>query len=261
MSKEAKFVAGSIKSIVNLNTIYFVDMTPIALISFFSSLSKSSGLHPDIVIFILLFLLLILITTGVILLKLRNADRALNAAEREMDAFVQSLEQPSHRVISTQIHLNKSKSDPVIDKIANHPKQDDDTEKTGTVSVEAVGLKRDVSGKMNDDLPTEKPKTSSGALSEEDLSSLTNDSGLKEKIHDLIRATDKSISLKYLVKQLYESDFDGNYHPILNELDRLERDGEIKGQVINGKVFFRKKEKTPRKYILRKGKNFRKHMG
>lgn len=236
-------------------------MTPIALISFFSGLSKSAGLHPNIVIFILLFLLLILITTGVILLKLRSADRALNAAEREMDAFVQRLEQPSHGVNSTQIRLNKSKSDPVLDKSADHPKQDDDTEKAGTVSVEAVGLKRDASGKMKDDLPTEKPKTSSGTLSEEDLSSLTNDSDLKEKIHDLILATDKSISLKYLVKQLYESNFDGNYHPILNELDRLEREGEIEGQVINRKVFFRKKEKTPRKYILRKGKNFRKYMG
>ncbi len=236
-------------------------MTPIALISFISGLYKSAGLHPNIVIFILLFLLLILITAGVILLKLRNADRALNAAEREMDAFIQSLEQPSPGGNSTQIHLNKSNSNPVIDKIANHPKQDDDTENAGTVSVAAVGLKRDVSGKMKDDLPTEKPKTSSGTLSEEDLSSLTNDSGLKEKIHELILATDKSISLKYLVKQLYESNFDGNYHPILNELDQLEREGEIKGQVINGKVFFRKKEKTPRKYILRKGKNFRKYMG
>jgi hypothetical protein len=236
-------------------------MTPIALISFFSGLSKSVGLHPNIIVFILLFLLLLLITSGVILLKLRSADRAISAVEREMDAFAQSLEQPSHGVNSTQIFLNKGKTDPDLDKIADHPKQDDVIEKAGTVSVEGVGLKRDISGRMKDNLPTEKPKTSSGTHSEEDLLSLTNDSGLKEKIHDLILATDKSISLKYLVKQLYESNFDGNYHPILNELDRLEREGEIEGQVINGKVFFRKKQKTPRKHILRKGKNFQKYMG
>jgi hypothetical protein len=178
-----------------------------------------------------------------------------------MDAFVQSLEIPSHGLNSKQIHLNKGETEPEFDKIADHPKQDDVTEKAGTVSMESVGLKRDVSEKMKDDLPTEKPKISSGTHSKQDLSSLTNDSGLKEKIHDLILATDKSISLKYLVKQLYERNFDGNYHPILNELDRLEREGEIEGQVINGKVFFRKKQKTPRKYILRKGKNFRKYMG
>jgi len=261
LSKETKFVAGSIKSIANLNALYNVDMTPTALVNFFADLSKSAGLHPNIIVFILLFLLLLFITTCVILLKLRSADRVLSAVEREMDTFAQSLEQPSHGVNSTQIHLNTGKSDPVLDRIADHPKQDDDTEKAGTVSVEAVGLIRDVSGKIKDDLPTEKPKTSSGTHSKEDLSSLTNDSGLKEKIHDLILATDKLISLKYLVKQLYESNFDGNYHPILNELDRLEREGEIEGQVINGKVFFRKKHKTPRKYILRKGKNFRKYMG
>ena len=123
-------------------------MTPIALISFFSGLSKSAGLHPNIVVFILLFLLLLLIASGVILLKLRSTDRALNAAEREMDTFVQTLEQSSHGVNPTQTHINKSKSDPGLDKIADHPKQDDVTEKAGTFSVEAAGLRRDVSGKM-----------------------------------------------------------------------------------------------------------------
>jgi hypothetical protein len=236
-------------------------MIPSELVNFFSGISKSAGLDPNIFVFILLFLLLLFITTSVILLKLRSADRVLSAVEREMDSFVQRLEQPSHGVTSTQIHLNTGQSDPVLDEIADHPEQDEDTEKAGTGSVEAVDLKRDLSGKMKDDLPAEKPKTSSGTPNEENLSSLTNDSGLKEKIHDLILATDKSISLKYLVKQLYEKNFDGNYHPILNELDRLEREGEIEGQVINGKVFFRKKPKTPRKYILRKGKNFRKYMG
>jgi hypothetical protein len=178
-----------------------------------------------------------------------------------MDTFVQTLEQPSQGVNPKQIRLNKGKTDPGLDKIAVHPKQDDVTEKAGTVSVEAVGLRKDVSGKIKKDLPPDKLKTSSGTPSEEDLSSLTSDSDLKEKIHGLILASGKSISLKYLVKQLYESNFDGNYHPVLNELDRLEREGEIEGQVINGKVFFQKKEKTPRKYILRKGKNFRKYMG
>lgn len=232
-----------------------------ALISFFSGLSKSAGLHPNIIVFILLFLLLLLIASGVILLKLRRNDRALRAAEREMDAFVKTFEQPSQGMNSTQNHRNKTKSDPILDKITDHSKQDDVTEKAGTVSVEAADLRRDGSGKMIDDLSPEKPKTSSGTLHEEGLSSLTNDSDLKRKIHGLILASGKSISLKYLVKQLYESNFDGNYHPILNELDRLEREDEIEGQVINGKVFFRKKEKTPRKYIIRKGKNFRKYMG
>jgi hypothetical protein len=236
-------------------------MTPIAIISFFSGLSKAAGLHPNIAVFVLLFLLLILIASGIILLKLRSADRVLSTAEREMDAFEQSLEQPSDGVNSTPIHLKKSKTDPDLDKIADHPKQDDVTGKAGTVSVATVGLKRDISGKRKDNLPTEKPKISSGTSIEDDLSSLTDDSDLKEKIHKIILATDQSISLKYLVKQLYESSFDGNYHPILNELDRLEREGEIEGQVINGKIFFRKKQKTPRKYILRKGKNFRKYMG
>jgi hypothetical protein len=236
-------------------------MIPSELINFFSGISKSAGLHPNIIVFILLFFLLLFITTSVILLKLRSADRLLSAAEREMDSFEQRSEQPSRGVTSAQFQLNQGQSDPVLDGIADHPKQDEDTEKAGTVSVEAVDLKRDLPRKMKDDLPTEKPETSSDTPNEENLSSLTNDSDLKEKIQALILATDKSISLKYLVNQLYEKNFDGNYHPILNELDRLEREGEIEGQVINGKVFFRKKPKTPRTYVIRKGKNFRKYMG
>ena len=90
---------------------------------------------------------------------------------------------------------------------------------------------------------------------------MISNSVLRKKILDLISKTDKSISLQHLVKHLSGKHFDGNYHPILNELEQLEREGEIKGQVINGKVFFKKKQKTARKNILRKGNNFRKYFG
>jgi Fe2+ or Zn2+ uptake regulation protein len=114
---------------------------------------------------------------------------------------------------------------------------------------------------MKDNLSIKKTKSTATIKSEEFASSLINNSGLKKKIFDIISKTDKSISLQHLVKHLSEKYFDGNYHPILNELEQLEREGEIGGQVINGKVFYRKKQKTTRKYILRKGKNFRKYIG
>ena len=212
-------------------------------------------------IYMILLLLLIFIPTGLILFKLRRTDRVLTAAERELDAFVHNLGQPSPGANLSQNQPNKVKSDPNRDKLIDKPKQDDVTHKAGTVSIVLEGFKRHVLGKIKDYLSIKKTKTTAGIKSEEFASSLIRNSGLKKKILDLISKTDKSISLQHLVKHLSGKHFDGNYHPILNELEQLEREGEIEGQVITGKVFFKKKQKTTRKYILRKGKNFRKYIG
>jgi hypothetical protein len=228
---------------------------------FSARLSESAGLYPNIMIYMLLLLLLIFIPAGFILFKLRRTDRVLNAAERELDAFVQNLEQPSPGANLSQNHPNKVKSDPNRDKLTDKPKQDDVAHTAGTVAIVLEGFKRHVLGKIKDYLSIKKTKTTAGQKSEEFASSLIRNSGLKKKILDLIRKTDRSISLQHLVKHLSGKHFDGNYHPILNELEQLEREGEIEGQVITGKVFFKKKQKTTRKYILRKGRNFRKYIG
>jgi hypothetical protein len=212
-------------------------------------------------IYMLLLLLLLFIPAGFILFKLRRTDRILTAVERELDAFSRNLGQPSPGSILSQNHPNKAKSDPNRDKLTDKQKQDDVTQKAGTVSIVLKGFKRHVLEKMKDYLSIKKTKTTAGIKSEEFASSLTSNSDLKKKIFDIISKTDKSISLQHLVKHLSGKYFDGNYHPILNELEQLEREGEIEGQVINGRVFFKKKQKTTRKYILRKGKNFRKYIG
>jgi hypothetical protein len=198
-------------------------------------------------IYMLLLLLLVFIPAGFILFKLRRTDRVF-------------LGQPSPGANLSQNHPNKVKSDPNRDKLTDKPKQDDVTQKAGAVSIVLEGFKRHVLGKIKDYL-FKNTKTTSGIKSEEFASSLISNSGLKKKILDLISKTDKSISLQHLVKHLSGKHFDGNYHPILNELEQLEREGEIEGQVITGKVFFKRKQKTTRKYILRKGKNFRKYIG
>jgi hypothetical protein len=192
---------------------------------------------------------------------LRRTDRVLIAAERELDAFAQSLGEPSPEANSSQNHPNKGKSDPNRDKFTDDLKQDDVTRKAGTASIVLKGFKKHALGKMKDNLSAQKTKTTAGIKSEEFTSSLISNSGLKKRILDLISKTDKSISLQHLVKHLSKKYFDGNYHPILNELEHLEIEGKIECQVIYGKVFFKKKQKTTRKYILRKGKNFRKYIG
>ena len=47
---------------------------------------------------------------------------------------------------------------------------------------------------------------------------------MKQQILDLISKTDNSMALHDLVKQLPKKYFNGNYHPVLNELDQLDKD-------------------------------------
>ena len=209
----------------------------------------------------LLLLLLLFISAGFVLLKLRNADRVLSAVDSELEALALNFGQPSAEVNLSQNHPTKGSSDPGRDKLAENPKQDDVAQKPGTASIASQDSKRHVLRKMSDFLSIKKWKTTAGIKNEEFISSLNGNSDLKNKILDLINKTDKSISLQHLAKHLSQKYFDGNYHPILNELEQLERDGEIEGQVMSGKVFFKKKPKAKRKYILRKGRNFRKYIG
>jgi hypothetical protein len=196
---------------------------------------------------------------GIILLKLRRAERVLGVVEGEMDAFERSLDQSSSGIVSPSIHLNKGGSAAVLEKTADNLKKNGVSEKTATVSIGKAGLKRGVSVKRKGHLAAGNLSTRLAINGQQDLPSEVNDSGLKEKLLDLIRNSDSSISLKQLVKVMDPKNFDGNYEPILSELDQLEREGEIEGQVINGKAYFRMKQKTPRKYTIRKGKNFRRY--
>jgi hypothetical protein len=209
----------------------------------------------------LLLLLLVFLSAGFILLKLRRTDRVLTAVEHELEVFARNLEQPSSGENLSQNQPNNGNFNPNRDNLPDTLKQEDVTQKTGMVSVVLEGIKRHMLLEIKGYLSIRKTKTVADIEGEEFASSLISNSGLKEKILDLISQTDKSISLQHLVNHLSGRYFDGNYHPILNELEQLEREGEIEGQVINGKVFFKKKPKTTRKYILRKGKNFRKYIG
>ncbi len=230
-------------------------------VNFFLRLSESAGSYPNAIIFMLLLLLFLFLFAGFILYKLRRTDRVLNTVERELDSFARNLGHPSAGGKLSQNHIDKAIFDPNRDKLADNLKNDDVAQKAGTVSIVPEGFKRHVLGEIKNTLSTKKTKTTAGIKNEEFASSLLSNSGLKKKILDLISKTDKSISLQHLVKHLSQEYFDGNYHPILNELEQLEKEEEIEGQVINGKVFFKKKQKTTRKYILRKGKNFRKYIG
>ena len=231
------------------------------LTHFISRFFESAGLYPNVLAFMLILLLLIVIVAGYILFQLRRTDRELITAERELDVFAQNLKQISPTADLTKNPPSADNFDFNPDTHANHPERNDVARNAETILNTLIDFKRQVFGKMKKPLNIMNAKTSADLQNEEFASSLVNNSDLRNKIRDLISQTDKSISFQHLVKHLSGKYFDGNYHPILNELEQLEKEGEIEGQVITGKVFYKKKQKTERKYILRKGRNFRKYIG
>lgn len=236
-------------------------MIPSEFTHFISRLSESAGLYPNVLAFMLVLLLLMVLAAGYILFQLRGTDRELITAVHELDLFAQNLKQLSPPADLKQNHPIADKFDLNPDNNSEHPGQNDVTRKAGTILNILIGFKRQVLGKIKKSLNIKNAKISVGLQNGEFASSLINNSDLRNKILDLISQTDKLVSFQHLVKHLSGEYFDGNYHPILNELEQLETEGEIEGQVITGKVFYKKKQITERKYILRKGRNFRKYIG
>ena len=69
--------------------------------------------------------------------------------------------------------------------------------------------------------------------------SMTSNTQLKGAILKLVKASDMPLSLTHIARNLSGKHFDGNYHPILNELGQLEKEGQIQGTSKGGKVYHR----------------------
>jgi len=230
-------------------------------IDFFSRLADSAGRYPNVLVILLLFVLLVIGAAVYIVVSLRRTDRELIAAERELDEFAQNLDLQAPEDISQPIHRRSVDVDPYPGQNLNLSRPSGITNESDAGSNDQTGIGNVLLGKMKGFLSIKPAKSESGLKGEAFTSSLINNSDLKKEVLGLISKTDKSISLQHLVKNLSGNYFDGNYHPVLNQLEQLETEGKIEGQVINGKVFYKKKQKTERKYTLRKGRNFRKYIG
>ncbi|MBW2428803.1 MAG: hypothetical protein JRF56_07590 [Deltaproteobacteria bacterium] len=63
-------------------------------------------------------------------------------------------------------------------------------------------------------------------------------SDIKNKILNLLKITSKPISYHEIAEQLSKDSPDHDFDSILNELDQLEKKGDIIGQVAAGKLYF-----------------------
>jgi len=71
---------------------------------------------------------------------------------------------------------------------------------------------------------------------------IASNTELKGAILKLLKTSDMPRSLPHIAKKLSAKHFDGNYHPILNELGQLEKEGHIEGASKGGKVYYKMKQ-------------------
>ena len=195
----------------------YFDMILTEVIGGFTRLSEITGLSSTVQVCIFSLVLLLFIFGLIILLKLRGIGKALIEVNQRLDALAQ--------------------------RIARHPPTSD------TVLVEK-NLGGHVVDDVRDHLKGKQTETTVNPKNEKPFSFLTGNSDLKSVLLDLINNANAAISLQDIVSQLSEDYFDGNYHPIINKLDELEREEKIEGQSISGKVFFKIKQNNQHERIM-----------
>lgn len=212
-------------------------------------------------IYIVIVFILILTSGFTIILYLRSTGNVLMDVGRELDSLAQNLDQQFSEAYSPDRNRSLPKLNSNRKKSIIRLDEDDDARNPVAALPGKEILKQNFFTKLKGYLKNKQTKTAAAPKDEPFASSLINNSELKKQVLDLISGAEPSTSLQHLVKNLSKPYFDGNYHPVLNELDRLEREGEIEGRVINGKVCFTRRQKEKRKFTIRKGRNFRKYMG
>ena len=94
-------------------------------------------------------------------------------------------------------------------------------------------------GGLNGKLPSDDIENTTNKNIDNFSDSMTSNAELKAAILKLVTASDMPLSLTHIARNLSGKHFDGNYHPILNELGQLEREGQVEGTSKGGKVYYK----------------------
>ena len=206
-----------------------------------SQLSEITGLTPIVLICAFALLVLLFIFGLIIFIEFKRIRKMLKDVNQRLIVLGQKSEQPSLEPNLAKISRYKTISDPNQDKFYDRNKQFNDAQEARTTFPVQDELRRHGCEKISDKLLSKKRETTTNINVEEISEPLTSDAELKNALLNLINLSDLPLSLKRISKNLSRKYFDGNYNLILNELNQLEKEGQIEGASMGGKVYFRKK--------------------
>jgi hypothetical protein len=206
-----------------------------------SQLSEITGLTPIVLICAFALLVLLFIFGLIIFIAFKRIRKMLKDVNQRLIVLGQKSEQPSLEPNLAKISRYKKIFDPNQDKFYDSNKQFNDAQEARTTFPVQDELRRHGSEKISDKLLSKKRETTTNINVEEISESLTSDAELKNALLKLLNLSDLPLSLKRISKNLSRKYFDGNYNLILNELNQLEKEGQVEGASMGGKVYFRKK--------------------
>ncbi|MDX2440480.1 MAG: hypothetical protein QNK40_07995 [Desulfobacterales bacterium] len=205
-----------------------------------SQLSEITGLTPIVLICAFTLLVLLFIFGLVIFIEFKRIRKILKDVNQRFIVLGLKLEQPSLESNLAKIARYKKISNPIQDKFYDSNKQFDVIQQARTaLPAQDKFLKHSSEGLISK-LPSQNIDNTTNINIENLSDPLTSNTELKSAILKLIKASDLPLSLNHIVGNLPGELFDGNYHPILNELGQLEKEGQVQGTSKGGKAYYRK---------------------
>ena len=204
-----------------------------------SHLSGITGLTP-IVLICAFALSLVLFTFGLfIFIELKRIRKSLMEVNRGFFILRQESEQLSLESNITKISGTRRISDLNQHKASDRNRKFDDIRQARTAFPDQDRLLKHSGEGLSSKLPSKNIDHATNINIENSSDPITSNTELKSAILKLIKASDLLLSLNHIAKSLSGNHFDGNYHPLLNELCQLEKEGQIEGTSKGGKVYYR----------------------
>ena len=205
-----------------------------------SQLSEITGLTPIVLICAFTLLVLLFIFGLVIFIEFKRIRKILKDVNQRLIVLGLKLEQPSLESNLAKIARYKKISNPNQDKFYDSNKQFDVIQQARTAFPAQDKFLKHSSEGLISKLPSQNIDNTTNINIENLSDPLTSNTELKSAILKLIKASDLPLSLNHIVGNLSGELFDGNYHPILNELGQLEKEGQVQGTSKGGKAYYRK---------------------
>jgi len=205
-----------------------------------SQLSEITGLTPIVLICAFTLLVLLFIFGLIIFIEFKRIRKILKDVNQKLIVLGQKLEQRSLESNLAKIPRYKKISNPNQDKFYDSNKQFDVIQPARTAFPAQDKFLKHSSEGLSSKLPSQNIDNTTNINMENLSDPLTSNTELKSAILKLIKASDLPLSLNHIVGNLSGKLFDGNYHPILNELGQLEKEGQIQGTSRGGKAYYRK---------------------
>lgn len=194
----------------------------------FNNIAASIGLPPLALICTIVLFIFIYIFGLIILYKVRGIRKDLMTVNRSLSTIAQRIEQEIESLKAKNVHQLRNG-----DNIKFEPQKQ-------VISNSAKGRsnKRLRSTKINTHKKTQQTKKRLDSSENILLENWKSGSDIKIKILYLLKKTSRPISYHEIAEHLSQDSPDYDFDSILKELDKLEKKGDITGQVAAGKLYF-----------------------